>query len=123
MCVCVCAHRQRLFENLRMLPHAPGVQMQAIPEDAIQEDSGDEEEDPDKRISSMFTHLSLASLGTFLGCVCVCVCVCVCAHTHTHTLLSFVTVHVLYALNLPLQMVSLRLWFRSSHTLGLCRVC
>uniref|UniRef100_A0A673C2J4 Histone deacetylase n=1 Tax=Sphaeramia orbicularis TaxID=375764 RepID=A0A673C2J4_9TELE len=44
--------KQRLFENLRMLPHAPGVQMQAIPEDAIQEDSGDEEEeDPNKRIS------------------------------------------------------------------------
>ncbi|MFT7811217.1 putative histone deacetylase 1-B [Arapaima gigas] len=44
--------KQRLFENLRMLPHAPGVQMQAIPEDAVQEDSGDEEEeDPDKRIS------------------------------------------------------------------------
>ncbi|MEE6521533.1 hypothetical protein FKM82_019771, partial [Ascaphus truei] len=45
--------RQRLFENLRMLPHAPGVQMQAIPEDSVHDDSGDEdEEDPDKRISS-----------------------------------------------------------------------
>ncbi|KAF6108997.1 histone deacetylase 1 [Phyllostomus discolor] len=45
--------KQRLFENLRMLPHAPGVQMQAIPEDAIPEESGDEdEEDPDKRIST-----------------------------------------------------------------------
>lgn len=45
--------RQRLFENLRMLPHAPGVQMQPIPEDAVQEESGDEEEeDPEKRISS-----------------------------------------------------------------------
>ncbi|XP_055720596.1 histone deacetylase 1-like [Salvelinus fontinalis] len=44
--------KQRLFENMRMLPHAPGVQMQAIPEDAVQEDSGDEEEeDPNKRIS------------------------------------------------------------------------
>uniref|UniRef100_A0A5F9DUK7 histone deacetylase n=1 Tax=Oryctolagus cuniculus TaxID=9986 RepID=A0A5F9DUK7_RABIT len=44
--------KQRLFENLRMLPHAPGVQMQAIPEDAVHEDSGDEDgEDPDKRIS------------------------------------------------------------------------
>ncbi|EGW05830.1 Histone deacetylase 2 [Cricetulus griseus] len=44
--------KQRLFENLRMLPHAPGIQMQAIPEDAIPEESGDEdEEDPDKRIS------------------------------------------------------------------------
>lgn len=44
--------RQRLFENLRMLPHAPGVQMQAIPEDATHEDSGDEEEDTNKRVSS-----------------------------------------------------------------------
>lgn len=45
--------KQRLFENLRMLPHAPGVQMQAIPEDAPHADSGDEdEEDPDKRVSS-----------------------------------------------------------------------
>ena len=60
MCVeckqCSASHRQRLFENLRMLPHAPGVQMQAIPEDAVQEDSGDEEEDdPNKRISSTTT--------------------------------------------------------------------
>lgn len=45
--------KQRLFENLRMLPHAPGVQMQAIPEDAPHADSGDEdEEDSDKRVSS-----------------------------------------------------------------------
>ena len=44
--------KQHLFENLRMLPHATGVQMQAIPEDAVHEDSGDEDgEDPDKRIS------------------------------------------------------------------------
>ncbi len=28
--------------------------MQAIPEDAVQEDSGDEEDDPDKRISSEY---------------------------------------------------------------------
>ncbi|KAL3868722.1 hypothetical protein ACJMK2_041570 [Sinanodonta woodiana] len=44
--------KTRLFENLRMLPHAPGVQMQAIPEDAINNDSDDEEKDnPDERIS------------------------------------------------------------------------
>ncbi|KAL1765369.1 histone deacetylase 1 isoform X2 [Sigmodon hispidus] len=44
--------KQRLFENLRMLPHAPGVQMQAIPEDATPEENGDsDEEDSDKRIS------------------------------------------------------------------------
>ena len=53
--------KQRLFENLRMLPHAPGVQMQAIPEDAIPEESGDEdEEDPDKRISSKTSSRGLS---------------------------------------------------------------
>lgn len=51
---CSVLFRQRLFENLRMLPHAPGVQMQAIPEDAVQEDSGDEEDDSDKRIPSEY---------------------------------------------------------------------
>lgn len=55
---CVASYRQRLFENLRMLPHAPGVQMQAIPEDAVQEDSGDEEDDPNKRISSKIISVS-----------------------------------------------------------------
>lgn len=44
--------RQRLFENLRMLPHAPGVQMSEIPADGVPEESDDEDaEDPDKRIS------------------------------------------------------------------------
>lgn len=44
--------RTRLFENLRMLPHAPGVQMQPIPEDAIDNESEDEDkENPDERIS------------------------------------------------------------------------
>lgn len=54
--------KQRLFENLRMLPHAPGVQMQAIPEDAPHPDSGDEdEEDPDK-------HVSSKTAGVFFAC-------------------------------------------------------
>lgn len=48
-----------------MLPHAPGVQMQAIPEDAVQEDSGDEEDDPDKRISSEWLLYSLVA-GCFI---------------------------------------------------------
>lgn len=44
-----------------MLPHAPGVQMQPIPEDAVQEDSGDDEEDdPEKRISSRCWELNRA---------------------------------------------------------------
>jgi len=44
--------RTRLFENLRMLPHAPGVQQQPIPEDAIDNDSEDEDkQDPDERVS------------------------------------------------------------------------
>lgn len=45
--------KTRLFENLRMLPCAPGVQMQPIPEDGITVDDPEEEEkaNPDERIS------------------------------------------------------------------------
>ncbi|XP_052241670.1 probable histone deacetylase 1-B [Dreissena polymorpha] len=44
--------KTRLFENLRMLPHAPGVQMQAIPEDALNDESDNEDKDnPDSRVS------------------------------------------------------------------------
>lgn len=35
--------KTRLFENLRMLPHAPGVQVQAIPEDGIKMDVDDQD--------------------------------------------------------------------------------
>lgn len=53
--------KQRLFENLRMLPHAPGVQMQAIPEDAVLDDTVDEDaEDPDKRLSIRATDKRIA---------------------------------------------------------------
>jgi len=44
--------KTRLFENLRMLPHAPGVQMSAIPEDGVtlkEESEAADEADPDKR--------------------------------------------------------------------------
>jgi histone deacetylase 1/2 len=42
----------RLFENLRMIAHAPGVQMQPIPDDAMDAQSDDEDkDDPDERIS------------------------------------------------------------------------
>ncbi|KAH0509091.1 Histone deacetylase 2 [Microtus ochrogaster] len=55
--------KQRLFENLRMLPHVPGVQMQAIPEDAVHEESGDEDgEDPDKRISIRASDKRIAAM-------------------------------------------------------------
>lgn len=52
-----------------MLPHAPGVQMQAIPEDDRHEDSGDEEEDPNKRISSKHTShcYKMGSLAAEVG--------------------------------------------------------
>ncbi|XP_063852530.1 histone deacetylase 1-like [Scylla paramamosain] len=44
--------KTRLFENLRMLPHAPGVQSIAIPEDGLAEESEDEDKvSPDERIS------------------------------------------------------------------------
>merc|ERR1711923_256084 len=48
--------RSRLLENLRMLPHAPGVQMADIPEDSVdlnkddEEDDSNEEKDKDKRL-------------------------------------------------------------------------
>uniref|UniRef100_A0A6P7G3M8 Histone deacetylase n=1 Tax=Diabrotica virgifera virgifera TaxID=50390 RepID=A0A6P7G3M8_DIAVI len=43
--------KTRLLENLRTLPHAPGVQVQTIPEDAITEESDDEDEvDKDERL-------------------------------------------------------------------------
>ncbi|XP_074602063.1 histone deacetylase 2-like [Brevipalpus obovatus] len=44
--------RTQLFENLRMLPHAPGIQQQDILEDTIDLVSeDDDEQDPDERIS------------------------------------------------------------------------
>nr|XP_043905811.1 histone deacetylase 2 isoform X1 [Solea senegalensis] len=53
--------KQRLFENLRMLPHAPGVQMLAIPEDAVPDDTVDEDmDDPDKRLSIRATDKWIA---------------------------------------------------------------
>merc|ERR1719219_2441094 len=44
--------KTRLFENLRMLPHAPGVQMANIPEDGVtlkEESENADEADSDKR--------------------------------------------------------------------------
>jgi len=46
--------KTRLFENLRMLPHAPGVQAANIPEDAVNEEEDEDEEKqhpPDERVS------------------------------------------------------------------------
>ncbi|KAK4336834.1 hypothetical protein RND71_043654 [Anisodus tanguticus] len=44
--------KTRLCENLRMLPHAPGVQAQTIPDDALAEEEEDEDkQNPDERIS------------------------------------------------------------------------
>lgn len=45
--------KSRLIDNLRMLPHAPGVQSQAIPEDAIDVEMEEDEDkqNPEERIS------------------------------------------------------------------------
>lgn len=46
--------KTRLYENLRLIPNAPGVQMQPIPEDAIndiEDDEDDDKQDKDERIS------------------------------------------------------------------------
>ena len=51
-CNMLFSYRTRLFENLRMLPHAPGVQMATIPEDGIilkEESALEDEANPDKR--------------------------------------------------------------------------
>ncbi|TGZ73673.1 hypothetical protein CRM22_001398 [Opisthorchis felineus] len=49
--------KAKLFENLRMIPHSPSVQMQDIPNDAIdieeQEAVARDHADPDRRISIM----------------------------------------------------------------------
>ncbi|CAK9303780.1 unnamed protein product [Gordionus sp. m RMFG-2023] len=48
----------KLFENLRMLPHAPGVQIQTIPEDGVDITDGVEEEEknnPDEPRISIFS--------------------------------------------------------------------
>lgn len=42
--------KARLFENLRLVPHVPSVQMQSIPEDAIS-DNEPPEDNPNERIS------------------------------------------------------------------------
>lgn len=54
----------RLFENLRMLPHAPGVQMAPIPDDAIDQESGEDEDkqaDADERISIRASEKRIAN--------------------------------------------------------------
>jgi len=45
--------KTKLLENLRMLPHAPGVQMQPIPDDALKnlDEVNEDRENPDQRIS------------------------------------------------------------------------
>lgn len=51
-----------------MLPHAPGVQMQAIPEDAVPDDNVDEDtEDPDKRLSSTTLTRTKSALKSTLN--------------------------------------------------------
>lgn len=60
--------KTRLFENLRMLPHAPGVQMAPTPEDAINDDSDDDEDNPknsDQRISIRASDKRVANDGEY----------------------------------------------------------
>lgn len=60
--------KTRLFENLRMIPHAPGVQMAPIPEDAIREESDDEDDNPkasDIRISIRASDKRVVNEGEF----------------------------------------------------------
>ena len=55
-----------LLENMRMLPCAPGVQMQDIPEDAFTHESDDEDkDDPEKRISQKQRDKKIACTEEF----------------------------------------------------------
>ncbi|XP_064382528.1 histone deacetylase 1-like [Halichondria panicea] len=51
--------KARLFENLRLVPHAPSVQMQPIPEDTFPE-SEQKEQNPDTRISQLHRDKRIA---------------------------------------------------------------
>jgi len=58
--------KQRLYENLRMIPNAPGVQMQPVPEDGIAEESDDEDDKPnsaEQRISIRSSDKRIAHDG------------------------------------------------------------
>jgi histone deacetylase 1/2 len=60
--------KTKLFENLRLLPHAPGVQMQAVPDDIMNVDEADaealdaaEDREPDKRNSQISRDKRIAN--------------------------------------------------------------
>ncbi|XP_029341656.1 histone deacetylase Rpd3-like isoform X1 [Acyrthosiphon pisum] len=58
--------KNRIFENLRMLPHAPGVQVQAIPEDGIHSESEDEDNvNPDERNPQSITDKQITPDNEF----------------------------------------------------------
>lgn len=59
--------KTRLFENLRMLPCAPGVQMQAIPEDGItvEDPEEDEKTNLDERVSIRASDKRVANDNEF----------------------------------------------------------
>jgi len=59
--------KTRLFENLRMIPHAPGVQMAPIPEDSVHEET-DEDDNPknaDQRFSIRASDKRIANEGEY----------------------------------------------------------
>nr|CAD7591454.1 unnamed protein product [Timema genevievae] len=58
--------KTRLFENLRMLPHAPGVQVQAIPEDSVNDSDDDEDKaNPDERLTQVALDKRIAPDNEF----------------------------------------------------------
>lgn len=67
-CVCVCAQyleqiRQTVFENLKMLNHAPSVQIHDVPSDMLSYERTDEP-DPDERGGEENYTRSAHSLNT-----------------------------------------------------------
>lgn len=59
--------KTRLFENLRMLPHAPGVQMAPIPEDSVHDDIVEEDnnKNADQRLSIRASDKRITNEGEY----------------------------------------------------------
>jgi len=61
--------KTRLFENLRMIPHAPGVQMAPIPDDSVNNDGAVDDEEStknaDQRLSIRASDKRIANEGEF----------------------------------------------------------
>lgn len=63
-------NRRRILENLRNLPHAPGVQMQQVPTKRVARELGmknGDESDPEDEVESRLRSVSNPSFAHFIN--------------------------------------------------------